>query len=77
MLKSMTGFGKREGTCHGLAVAVEVRSVNHRFREIVIRAPKGGLEWEEELKTLVARKCRRGESNSSSPMGEAMNAGNT
>ena len=60
MLKSMTGFGKREGTCHGLAVAVEVRSVNHRFREIVIRMPKGDLKWEEELKALVARKCRRG-----------------
>lgn len=60
MLKSMTGFGKREGTSHGLAVTVEVRSVNHRFREIVIRVPKGGLEWEEELKALVARKCRRG-----------------
>ncbi len=60
MLKSMTGFGKREGTCHGLAVTVELRSVNHRFREIVIRIPKGGLEWEEELKALVARKCRRG-----------------
>ena len=60
MLKSMTGFGKREGTCHGLAVDVEVRSVNHRFREIVIRVPKGGFEWEEELKGLVARKCRRG-----------------
>ena len=60
MLKSMTGFGKREGICHGLAVDVEVRSVNHRFREIVIRVPKGGFEWEEELKALVARKCRRG-----------------
>jgi len=60
MLKSMTGFGKREGTCHGLAVDVEVRSVNHRFREIIVRVPKGGLEWEEELKALVARKCRRG-----------------
>ena len=60
MLKSMTGFGKREGTSHGLAVTVEARSVNHRFREIVIRVPKGGLEWEEELKTMVARKCRRG-----------------
>lgn len=60
MLKSMTGFGKREGTSHGLAVTVEVRSVNHRFREIVVRVPKGALEWEEELKALVAGKCRRG-----------------
>ena len=60
MLTSMTGFGKREGTSHGLAVTVEVRSVNHRFREIVLRVPKGGFEWEEELKELVARTCRRG-----------------
>ncbi len=60
MLKSMTGFGKREGLCHGLAVTVEIRSVNHRFREIVIRVPKGGFEWEEELKALVAGTCRRG-----------------
>ncbi len=60
MLKSMTGFGKREGAYHGLAIVAEVRSVNHKFREIVLRLPKGGLEWEEELKALAARKCRRG-----------------
>lgn len=60
MLKSMTGFGKREGAYQGLAIVAEVRSVNHRFREIVTRLPKGRLEWEEELKALVAQKCRRG-----------------
>ncbi len=60
MLKSMTGFGKREGASQGLAIVAEVRSVNHRFREIVTRLPKGRLEREEELKALVARKCRRG-----------------
>ncbi len=60
MLKSMTGFGKREGVCDGLAIVAEVRSVNHRFREIVTRLPKGRLEREEELKALAAQKCRRG-----------------
>ncbi len=60
MLKSMTGFGKREGTVQGLAIVAEVRSVNHRFREIVTRLPKGRLEWEEALKALVAQHCRRG-----------------
>ncbi len=60
MLNSMTGFGKREGASHGLAIVVEVRSVNHRFREIVTRLPKGRLEREEELKALVAKHCRRG-----------------
>ena len=60
MLKSMTGFGKREGTHRGFTIVVEVRSVNHRFREIVIRLPKGRFEWEEGLKALVAQTCRRG-----------------
>lgn len=60
MLKSMTGFGKREVVYRGVAIVVEVRSVNHRFREITIRLPKGRLEGEEELKALVARKNRRG-----------------
>lgn len=60
MLKSMTGFGKREGISQGLAIVAEVRSVNHRFREIVTRLPKGRLEREEELKAIVARKCCRG-----------------
>ncbi len=60
MLKSMTGFGKREGISQGQAIVVEVRSVNHRFREIVTRLPKGRLEREEELKGLVARTCCRG-----------------
>ena len=60
MLKSMTGFGKREGACQGLAIVAEVRSVNHRFREIVTRLPKGRVEREEELKALVAQHCRRG-----------------
>ncbi len=60
MLKSMTGFGKREAVCHGITIVVEARSVNHRFREIIVRLPKGRLEAEEELKALAARKNRRG-----------------
>jgi len=60
MLKSMTGFGKREGTHQGITIVAEVRSVNHRFREIVTRLPKGRFEWEEGLKALVAQTCRRG-----------------
>ncbi len=60
MLKSMTGFGKREGAVQGLALVAEVRSVNHRFREVVTRLPKGRVEREEEIKALVAKHCRRG-----------------
>ncbi len=60
MIKSMTGFGKREGTVQGMTISVEIRSVNHRFREIVIRLPKGKNELEEDLKKVVAKQCNRG-----------------
>lgn len=60
MMKSMTGFGKREATVKGVTISAEIRSVNHRFREIVLRLPKGKVELEEELKGVVAKQCNRG-----------------
>ena len=59
-MKSMTGYGKREVVWKGMNVGVEVRSINHRFCEIVPRLPKGIGGVEEELKQLVHRHCERG-----------------
>ena len=59
-MKSMTGYGKRETVWKGMNVGVEVRSINHRFCEIVPRLPKGIGGVEEELKQLVHRHCERG-----------------
>ena len=59
-MKSMTGYGKREVVWKGMNVGVEVRSINHRFCEIVSRLPKGIGGVEEELKQLVHRHCERG-----------------
>ena len=59
-MKSMTGYGKREAVWKGLTLGVEVRSVNHRFCEIVARLPKGLSGLEEELKQVVHRQCERG-----------------
>lgn len=60
MITSMTGFGKREATVQGMTISAEIRSVNHRFREIVMRLPKGKAELEEELKAVVGKQCSRG-----------------
>ncbi len=60
MINSMTGFGKREASVQGMTISAEIRSVNHRFREIVMRLPKGKGELEEELKAVVAKQCSRG-----------------
>ncbi|RMH05140.1 MAG: YicC family protein [Nitrospirae bacterium] len=60
MLKSMTGFGRRQGVWRGHTVTVEVRSVNHRFCEIAMKLPKGFGFLEEDMRTLVRQRCTRG-----------------
>lgn len=60
MIRSMTGFGRREAAVAGGIVAVEVRAVNHRFSEVVLRLPKSVARLEEDLKKLVQQRCRRG-----------------
>lgn len=59
-MKSMTGFGKRESLCQGTMVGVEVRSVNHRFCEMMVRLPKPLSHMELALKEQVKRICERG-----------------
>lgn len=59
-MRSMTGYGKRETVWKGMVLGVEVRSVNHRFCEIVPRLPKGFGGLEEDLKQVVHRHCERG-----------------
>jgi len=60
MIKSMTGYGRREAAWAGGTVAVEVRSVNHRFCEAVVRVPRGLGALEDDLKRLVQKTCARG-----------------
>ena len=56
----MTGFGKREASIHGVTYVTEVKSINHRFREVVTRIPRHLAFAEEELKALVGKHCQRG-----------------
>jgi uncharacterized protein (TIGR00255 family) len=60
MMKSMTGFGRRQGTWSEGTVTVEVRSVNHRFLEASIRLPKSMGELEERFKKMIQQHCARG-----------------
>lgn len=62
MITSMTGFGRAEAALPPAGrVAVEIRSVNHRFLEIETRLPEGFQAWEDEVRGLVARRLRRGQ----------------
>jgi len=61
MIKSMTGYGKAERSVgDGRTLAVEIRSVNHRYGEITIRLPRHFYPFEQEVKKTVAERLKRG-----------------
>ena len=60
MLKSMTGFGRTVVNENGYTITVEMKSVNHRYKEIVFRMPKDLLSYEERLKKLINERIKRG-----------------
>jgi uncharacterized protein (TIGR00255 family) len=57
---SMTGFGRGERHGEDVSVAVEVRSVNHRFLDVHTRCPGRFLSWEPRLRGLARDAVRRG-----------------
>ena len=60
MMRSMTGYGRREAVWTGGLVAAELKSVNHRFCEVVVRLPKALSSLEDDLKRTIQRRCTRG-----------------
>ena len=60
MIRSMTGFGRRQTAWQDGSVAVEMRAVNHRFLEIACRLPRSLNHLEETFKKAVQQRCTRG-----------------
>ncbi len=56
----MTGFGAATAEVPGGRLAVELRSVNHRFSEVQIRLPRDFASLEDRTRTLVQERVRRG-----------------
>jgi len=56
----MTGFGAAEGEVGGALVAVEVRSVNHRFFNPSIKLPSEFSRWEGDVREALRRGVSRG-----------------
>ena len=55
MIRSMTGFGSAESLTPSGRFTVEIRSVNHRFTEIVVRLPRDLSALEERVRLNVDR----------------------
>lgn len=60
MMVSMTGYGRSEAAWSGGTVTAELRSVNHRFCEVVVRLPKVLSSLEEDVKRMIQQRCARG-----------------
>lgn len=60
MIRSMTGFGAAEGAVGSSRVAVEVRSVNHRFFNPSIKLPGPLARWESEVREALRKSVNRG-----------------
>lgn len=60
MSRSMTGFGRGEAGAQGKKFTVELKSVNHRFAEVVLRMPRSIMSLEEKVKRQVQGKVARG-----------------
>lgn len=56
----MTGFGAAEGAVGSLRVAVEVRSVNHRFFNPSIKLPGSLSKWEADVREALRKLVSRG-----------------
>lgn len=60
MAESMTGYGRGEHRGERYQVAIEIRSVNHRFLEIKVRLPRELAGWEDEFRAGLRRRFARG-----------------
>lgn len=59
-MNSMTGFGRAEARGGGVAVTVELKSVNNRFRDINMRCPRELAALEPRIAGLVKARFSRG-----------------
>ena len=60
MIRSMTGFGRGEAVRNNQTIAIEMKSVNHRYSDINIRMPKVLFHIENKLKTIIKKEISRG-----------------
>lgn len=60
MIKSMTGFGRGENTDGIHNFNVEIKTVNHRYNDIIIRMPKHISYLEEKIKRQIKKVINRG-----------------
>ncbi len=75
MIESMTGYGRAEATVDGARLEVEVRAVNNRFFDLVMRLPRVLNALEPQLKEVVQGEVSRGRVSVSVSLDEGNDGG--
>ena len=65
MVRSMTGFGRGESGAEGFRLAVEVRTVNHRFFTATVRLPREYAALEAQVVARIRERVERGHATAS------------
>jgi len=60
MLLSMTGFGEAHYHGDGLAISIEVRTINSRYFKLSVKCGEGYSALEPEIENVVRQQIRRG-----------------
>ncbi len=62
MIRSMTGVGRAEGmlASYGVKLTVDIRSVNHKYFELVAKLPPQLAAYERDVYELIRRVIHRG-----------------
>ncbi len=60
MIRSMTGFGRSEYVDEDKKIAIEIKSVNHRYSDINIKMPRKFNQFEAAMRTVLKDYIERG-----------------
>ena len=60
MIKSMTGYATAEVIDGDVSISTDIRAINSRHLDLVLRVPANYLGLEEKIKALINRKIARG-----------------
>lgn len=60
MVKSMTAYGRGEYSPGSQSFIAEIRSLNNRYRDVIVRIPKAFQTLEDEIRSQISSRIRRG-----------------
>ena len=60
MIKSMTAYGRGESRQGDILFVAEIRSLNNRHRDVILRLPRKFQDLEKDLRSVILSRVRRG-----------------